>query len=171
MFQMNCEKMLPTSICQVRKIMALIHVIYVSTANKKIVDADLDSILESSVSHNTKNDVTGLLLYVGNRFMQVIEGQEVAINETMARIAKDPRHTDLVVLERTAIANRSFDKWSMGFHRLNALEVIEKPGFAAFLEPDFDASKIGAKQGVALRMLREFVRVANDGSDGVAHAG
>jgi hypothetical protein len=151
--------------------MALIHVIYVSTANKKIVDADLNAILDSSVRHNIKNDVTGLLLFAGNRFMQVLEGQEVAINETMARIAKDSRHTDLVVLEQTAIARRSFDKWSMGFHRLNELEVNSKPGFAAFLEPDFDASTIGAKQGVALRMLREFVRVANDDSDGVAHSG
>jgi hypothetical protein len=151
--------------------MALIHVIYVSTANKKIVDADLDSILESSVRHNFKNDVTGLLLFVGNRFMQVLEGQEIEINETMTRIAEDSRHTDLVVLERTAIASRSFDKWNMGFHRLNAHEANSKPGFADFLEPGFDASKIGAKQGVAMRMLREFVRVANDGSDGVTHSG
>jgi hypothetical protein len=102
--------------------------------------------------------------------MQVLEGQEVAINETMARIEKDSRHTDLVVLERTAITSRSFDQWSMGFHRLNAFEINSKPGFTVFLEPDFDASKIGAKQGVALRMLKEFVRVANDRSDGVSHS-
>ncbi len=150
--------------------MALIHVIYVSTATKKIVDKDLESILESSVRHNNKNEVTGLLLFAGNRFMQVLEGQEVAINETMARIEKDSRHSDLVVLERTAIASRSFEKWSMGFHRLNSIEISSKPGFAELLEADFDATKLGAKKGLALRMLKEFVRVANSGSVGSSHA-
>ena len=151
--------------------MALIHLIYVSTASKEIVDADLDSILESSVRHNTKNDVTGLLLFVENRFIQVLEGQEVAVNETLGRIAEDPRHYDLIVLERTAIPGRSFDRWSMGFHRLTSAEVNSKPGFAAFLEPDFDASSIGAKPGTALRMLREFVRVAKYRNDQSSQSG
>lgn len=150
--------------------MALIHLIYISTASKEIDDSDLDSILEASVRHNTSNDVTGLLLFVGNRFIQVLEGQEVAIIETLERITKDPRHTDLVVLERTAIPSRSFDRWSMGFHSLTSDEINSKPGFVAFLEPDFDASSIGAKQGIALRMLREFVRVAKSRADRSSHS-
>jgi hypothetical protein len=95
--------------------MALIHLIYVSTASIDYDDDELDRMLESSVRHNTSQHVTGMLLYARGNFIQVLEGEDTAVDETYDRIAKDPRHKGLIVIEREPIKKRDFDQWNMGF--------------------------------------------------------
>lgn len=136
--------------------MALIHLIYVSTATRELDAAELDKILEASARHNTPQHVTGMLLYAEGNFMQVLEAEEEAIDETYSRIASDPRHTDLFVIEREPIERRDFDQWSMGFRRLGATEAAAHPAYAPFFERGFDAAQIGAHPGLALDMLKEF---------------
>lgn len=99
-----------------------------------------------------------MLLYAGGSFMQVLEGEEAAVDEIFARVEKDPRHTGILVIERAPIAARSFERWNMGFKRLGAEEAVDRPGYAPFFERGFDAAAIGARQGLALEMLIEFGR-------------
>lgn len=136
--------------------MALIHLIYVSSATAACDVAELENILVASARNNTPLQVTGMLLYAEGNFMQVLEGEEAAIDETYARIARDHRHTDIFVIEREPIEQRSFDQWSMGFRRLGASEALAHPAYAPFFEHGFDAAKIGAQPGLALDMLKEF---------------
>lgn len=136
--------------------MPLIHLIYVSTARAEYGLAELERILESSVRHNTPQQVTGMLLYAAGNFMQVLEGEDTAVDETMSRIEQDPRHFDIHVIEREAIAERSFPGWSMGFRRLGVPEATAHPAYAPFFEWGFKASDIGARPGLALDMLRNF---------------
>lgn len=136
--------------------MALIHLIYVSSATAACDAVELEKILVSSARNNTPLQVTGMLLYAQGNFMQVLEGEEEAIDEIYARIAKDPRHDGLFVIEREPIEQRAFDQWSMGFRRLGATEALTHPAYAPFFERGFDAAKIGAHPGLALDMLKEF---------------
>ena len=136
--------------------MALIHLIYVSTAGIDYDDDELDRMLESSVRHNTSQHVTGMLLYARGNFIQVLEGEDTAVDETYGRIAKDPRHKGLIVIEREQIKKRDFDQWSMGFRRLNRAEVDAHPAFAPFFESGFDAKRIGAQPGMAMELLMNF---------------
>lgn len=136
--------------------MTLIQLIYVSTARQEYDTTELDRILESSVRHNAAHSVTGMLLYLNGSFMQVLEGTEAAVDETYGRIERDPRHTDLFLLERTPIEARSFAGWHMGFRRLGEVEAQALPGFAPFLSHGFDAANIGARPGLALDILRRF---------------
>lgn len=72
--------------------MGLLQLIYISAATGALSDQELDSILASSVRHNAENGVTGLLIYAEGNFMQVLEGDPRALDETYTRIARDSRH-------------------------------------------------------------------------------
>lgn len=77
--------------------------------------ADLKGILEAAKRNNMANGVTGALLFNQVYFAQVLEGDRKAVTETFCRIAADPRHTDLVILDGSAIEKRRFADWSMCF--------------------------------------------------------
>jgi hypothetical protein len=145
---------------------ALFHLIYVSTAREELSVAELDRILESAAKYNAISGITGVLLYAGGTFMQVLEGGEAEIDETFARIREDPRHSSLIVIERAPIAERSFPQWSMGFRRVGATEAAAHAAWAPFFDPGFCARQLGAKPGVALDMLKDFVRSQREGRFG-----
>jgi hypothetical protein len=138
--------------------MAFIHLIYVSTANFnfKFDDAELDEILESAVRHNTSQDITGMLLYSGGNFMQVLEGEEAAIDETYNRIVLDSRHSQVFLLERNPIEKRTFEKWKMGFRRLGQAEMETHPAYSPFFEHGFNEKKMRPHPGIGMEMLIEF---------------
>lgn len=89
------------------------QITYISTARSTILLADVEGILETSRRRNRANDITGLLIFDGKRFLQVIEGPYEAIETTFTRIARDPRHRALVKLATRHVEAREFGRWSM----------------------------------------------------------
>lgn len=138
--------------------MTIIQLIYVSTAPAELDTVGLDRILETAVRHNQQQDITGMLLYAAGSFMQVLEGEAAAVDETFRRIEADPRHRDIFVIDRAPIAARSFERWSMGFRRLGAADAATHSAYAPFFAKGFDAAAIGARPGLALEMLLDFGR-------------
>lgn len=136
--------------------MPLQQLIYVSSAVEVLPDEELDRILESSVRHNTPQQVTGMLLYSGGNFMQVLEGEAAALDETYDRICHDPRHRNIVLLYREVISSRSFMRWSMGFHRVTPKDAETHPAYAHLFSDGFDAQAIGAESGLAAALLLQF---------------
>jgi hypothetical protein len=139
--------------------MALIQVIYVSSATGELDEAELEKMLESSVRHNQAQGVTGMLLYAGGNFIQVLEGEEAAVDETMSRIEQDARHFQIMVLDRSPIEEREFGQWHMGFRRLSNAEVAG-PNFVPFLKSRMHPESLSAKPGAALDLLRNFVELS-----------
>ena len=136
--------------------LALMHLVYVSSAIRKYNDAELDEILNSSVRHNQQQNITGMLLYADGNFIQVLEGESEAVEETFGRITKDPRHQSIYVLLREAIHTRSFNRWAMGFRRVNKSDTDKLPGYSQIFEKGFDAFKFFGQEGMALTMLLTF---------------
>jgi hypothetical protein len=136
--------------------MNLIQLIYVSTARHLLDAQEIRQILDASVRHNTPQDVTGLLLYSNGSFMQVLEGKESAVDETMSRIEKDPLHYDVSVLTKSQVSHREFGSWAMGFRGIVAKDAASWPSFAPFFEEGFSAEEIGARPGLALEILKHF---------------
>jgi len=93
----------------------LVSLVYVSTAPHKLANAELEAILADSRRNNARDGITGMLLYMDGNFIQAIEGPEPAIDDLLARLRRDPRHSDLVVMTRYPIVERQFPEWSMGF--------------------------------------------------------
>lgn len=138
--------------------MALKHLIYLSAATGEAGEQELASILDASVRNNKPKNVTGVLLFTKGHFMQALEGDEQDLAEIYARIEKDPRHTDLVVLAHEHIVKRNFSQWNMGYRQLNDSDALANPAWAPFFADGFDATVIGAKPGTALSMLKLFAQ-------------
>lgn len=136
--------------------MALVRLVYVSSADGELAAAELQRVLDSSVHHNVKQCITGMLLYSNGSFMQILEGAEAAVTETYARIVLDPRHMGVILIDLGPIEKRSFGRWNMGFKHLEPTDVTAHPAYAPFFSDGFDAASIGAEPGVALEMLRQF---------------
>ena len=91
------------------------RLLYISTARRALPPEELDALLKLSRRNNAAVGVTGLLVVGGRRFLQALEGPELAVRSTYARIDRDPRHYAVVKLADTPITERAFSGWSMGF--------------------------------------------------------
>ena len=136
--------------------MPLVQLIYVSSARQELTDTELDAILESSVRHNTPQQVTGLLLYSQGSFMQVLEGEVAAVEEAYGRICDDPRHHHIIEIMREPIDEREFGRWAMGFRRVRREDVAEHEAFLPLFVKGFDTAALQAKPGLALELLHHF---------------
>lgn len=91
------------------------QLIYISTARAVVPSAaDVEEILRVSRANNRRDDLTGLLIVGGRRFLQVLEGPAPSLQRAYERIKTDPRHFAMVELGRKKIGNRSFGNWDMG---------------------------------------------------------
>lgn len=91
----------------------MLSLIYVSTAAPGFREADLAPLAQAAATANAALGVTGMLAYNGAHFMQLLEGEEAAVDTTLARIVADPRHAGLVVIRRETRAGRECPNWSM----------------------------------------------------------
>lgn len=91
--------------------------LYLSTA-PNLENGDLEDILESCQRNNRERNVTGLLLYNGRNFMQLLEGEEVDLLWVMRRISTDQRHSGISVLEDMSAKERACPDWHMRQIRL-----------------------------------------------------
>jgi len=103
--------------------------IYASQAIKPVDTAALQAILEKARSRNEQDAVTGFLLYADESFLQILEGEEAVLTATFDRIAQDPRHTDLRLLQRSPISQRRFGSWTMGFDLPDSRALGTLPGY------------------------------------------
>lgn len=100
---------------------------YSSIATDEMDRNQLVNLLKGSRERNQDAQITGLLLYSGDRFLQVLEGPEEAVRATYARIQRDSRHHDLALLFEEDVAKREYPDWSMGFQALEGTEWLEFP--------------------------------------------
>ena len=99
------------------------QVFYVSRAAKAHDSVAIQDILQLARRKNRRLDVTGCLLYSGQHFAQVLEGDERDVVPLAHRIAEDPRHTNLRVLVENHRVEREYGDWSMGYlHNLGLEE-------------------------------------------------
>lgn len=95
----------------------MIQLCYISTARPHVGWDAVDDILAASRRNNATARVTGLLLFNGKRFLQLLEGAPAMVEETYARIQRDARHFAVVKLSERKIEEREFGAWEMAFER------------------------------------------------------
>jgi len=92
--------------------MSLFQIIYASRPFG-FDSAMLNGILSDARRNNQQNEVTGALICRAEAYLQLIEGPEMAVRGTFARIAKDDRHTDVNLLFGEPLTDRIFPYWAM----------------------------------------------------------
>ena len=95
----------------------MIQICYISTARPSVTPDEVERILAASRRNNRRDGVTGLLLFNGKRFLQLLEGPPESVATTYARISADPRHFAVVKLSERLIDEREFGRWEMAFQR------------------------------------------------------
>lgn len=125
---------------------------YRSAARIPFGQTELTDLLRWARSNNTKQGLTGMLLYDEGSFLQVLEGEREPLVTLYERILADPRHTDITKLLEREIDRRLFGDWKMGFVSLTRVGTT-LPGYSEFLQ----LRGVTASEGKqALRVLSQF---------------
>lgn len=107
------------------------ELIYVSRATVNLDETEMNGFLGPSRRRNAANEITGLLMHIHDRagdnayYLQLLEGEEAAVEQTYRRISGDELHTDLSVVHRGFRERRSFADWEMRLTSLSTGAVLD----------------------------------------------
>jgi hypothetical protein len=132
------------------------HIAYLSSAVREFTKPQLRELLELSRKKNLQLGITGLLLYRGGNFLQVIEGEETDVKALYNKVCQDPRHTGIFKMLDEACAEREFPNWTMAFQDLEIEDVNAIPGYSDFLSPSWRSGGSEARASKARKLLAGF---------------
>ena len=105
---------------------ALYEVLYVSTLAPDQPTAVVAEIAAKARQVNAELDVTGLLIFDGQRFCQQLEGPQKAVLKLIERIRNDPRHVNVEVLHHGPLAGRRFQQFSLAFSTVEDADALAR---------------------------------------------
>ena len=135
----------------------LVRLMYASRAAATMNHDELVAILKQSKLNNPAAGITGVLCFSAGIFLQVLEGGRSAVSELYNRIARDPRHTEVVLLSFEEIGERNFACWAMGQVNLSRLNpgLLLKYSETAVLDPFAVSGK------VSMALFNELIATAS----------
>lgn len=136
-----------------------IQLLYVSSATLRITEPIVDEILTASRRNNAAAGITGMLLFCGDNFLQVLEGDAAAVDATFERIGRDRRHRKVDVLLRQPAAARLFGEWSMGFEDLRVPHAVDPDGAFEISRAALEGRLTSADAGRIRRFMENFYRI------------
>lgn len=134
----------------------MIQITYISSPTRSMSVDDLMDILNKSRENNARLGLSGMLLFTGEWFIQVLEGEEKIVDQKVEQIKKDPRHKDFRVLERKKIQMREYADWTMGFKRIDKNDVRDVPGLNKFFETDLSGDLATDKVALVNKLLHHY---------------
>lgn len=105
------------------------HLIYTSHAAQPFEEDDLIELLRESREYNNEHHITGMLLYLNGKFIQVLEGEEEEVMNVFSRIIDDPRHLRVIKIMEGTSPVRIFKNWSMGFKHISYTDFHDLTGY------------------------------------------
>jgi hypothetical protein len=119
--------------------------VYCSRAAEGIDGEAVDRIIERSQRRNVDRQITGVLVFGSGVFFQWIEGPPAEVATLVANLHDDPRHYDVVVLDRSMEKReRLYPNWEM--------ERVGDEDIRAVLEDALESAK-GANNIAALKRI------------------
>ncbi|MDP4003203.1 BLUF domain-containing protein [Methylobacterium sp. NEAU K] len=119
---------------------------------------NMREILSASQRNNSRDGITGFLIFDKTWFVQILEGERAMVTGTYNRIARDPRHTAAAIINVSDVEARLFPNWTMGgaMRTPEVQEIYLQHGFGGPLEP----SRLKSKQIVDLALDLQAFEVA-----------
>ncbi|WP_039058428.1 diguanylate phosphodiesterase [Enterobacter sp. Bisph1] len=100
----------------------LATLIYRSRLNQTLDPSQLADLVQQASLRNAQVQVTGILLFDGEYFLQVLEGSLASVNAAYARISQDTRHGNVVELLRDFAPCRRFVDMGMVLFDLRVMQ-------------------------------------------------
>ena len=105
---------------------ALYEVLYVSTLAPEQPLSVVAEIAGRARQVNGELDITGLLIFDGQRFCQQLEGPKKVVLKLIERIRNDPRHVNVEVLHHGPLAGRRFQNFSLAFSTVEDVDALSR---------------------------------------------
>jgi len=127
---------------------------YISRFATDLTPQDIDQIVATSQKNNPGRNITGMLMASGDLFYQLLEGPKDEIDSLYARIAKDSRHEQVLLLEsEVGKFERICPDWAMQKIDLSLKSSAETAPISALLEMICTQRQMANK---ALKTLDEY---------------
>lgn len=120
------------------------QIVYVSKPTRSMALSEVRELLIKAQINNHFKDVTGMLLFDGESFLQVLEGPKDTVMALFEKIERDPRHTQFTSLVERQIPRRDFGDWSMGLAHIEGEHMKSLPGLMDIQSARRMLSKSGA---------------------------
>lgn len=104
------------------------QIMYSSKATRPLSAADLEQILVDAREGNAARGITGALVYADGIFLQILEGEEPVVRETMQSIARDSRHERVKVFHEREADAPAFGSWKMAYLSPSAEDMAQWAG-------------------------------------------
>jgi hypothetical protein len=88
---------------------------YVSFPAADLAPTEIGRIVHVSRVNNAARGLTGVLVYTGSDFAQMIEGRHEAVETLWQKLRTDVRHRDLTVFLDEPTERAWFETWRMGY--------------------------------------------------------
>ena len=124
------------------------QIVYVSKPTRSMALSEVRELLIKAQINNHFKDVTGMLLFDGDTFLQVLEGPEDTVMTLFEKIERDPRHTQFTSLVQRKIPQRDFGDWSMGLAHIESKHMRSLPGLMDIQSARSMLSKSGAAESL-----------------------
>ncbi len=103
---------------------SLVRLSYASFKDKYVDGQELQKILADAQVYNHAKNITGVLVFNSQFFLQAIEGSRVEISRLYNKIMLDSRHHDLQIIKLDAVESRIWGDWSMEFISISETEEL-----------------------------------------------
>lgn len=80
-----------------------------------VLAREVDAIVATSLRRNAALQVTGALVATPDRFAQVLEGSQDHVEALLAGIVRDPRHSNVRLIDIHGVSQRFFPRWSLAY--------------------------------------------------------
>ncbi|WBH15957.1 BLUF domain-containing protein [Sphingomonas radiodurans] len=108
--------------------------VYCSRAAEGVDEAEVHRLIEAAQRHNHDHGITGVLVFGSGVFFQWIEGPGAEVQKLIASLHGDPRHYDIVELDRSEDKReRLYPSWEM--------ERVDADNIRAVLEDALDSAE------------------------------
>lgn len=98
--------------------------VYCSRAAEGVDDAEVARIIDSAQRRNSDRGITGVLVFSSGVFFQWVEGPPTEVESLIASLHSDPRHYDIVTLDRNIEKReRLYSGWDM--EPVDAIDLCE----------------------------------------------
>lgn len=136
------------------------HLVYTSYGSQPFSESDLIQLLNQSNTWNKTKEITGMLLYLQGKFIQVLEGDKSEVKKLYEKIANDTRHKKVTIVIEGDYPERLFKDWSMGFKQITDDEFKTLSGFQD-IDAFFEKQQSLEGKNLILIFLQLFYRKNN----------
>ena len=141
----------------------LYRLVYTSARSSQCTEKDIEEILEASRKNNAELDITGILLYTSNRFVQIIEGPHDSVMQLYNKLQRDTRHGGSTIRFSEAVSTRHFSDWNMAQKNIHTKDLEYKANISLENKKVYESlidGDLHNYQDDGIRVLKTFLSIA-----------